>query len=734
MITIGLAAYSGIESYMLGMQKTADTFYEENNLEDLVVMGTSFSDDDLAKIQKLNNVKKSERKLVINANSNNDKQLLLSAVESNNIAKFHVYEGEKFDNRDGVWLDNYYAKENNLKVGDKILIKTDKFTTHQKIRALINTPDHLYDTRDASELVPDRKEFGFAYISSTILPAKIFNTIMVDVKDPETKSKTKEQILKEIQSASAVVNIEDTESYMRYQGEIDEGKTYVGVFSGIFLFIALLSVVTTMTRVIKKERTQIGTLKALGFSNLKILFHYIGYGFIIAVIAGFAGIWLGATLIGNLFMKIEMELFEIPPGKPVIDPSTWLVYAVVIFVVILISYLVGRKILRENPAETLKSEPVKIKREALNFSTKGFINKFGFITKWNLRDISRNKMRSIMGVAGIMGCTMMTVCAFGMLDSMNYFVDLQFSKLYNFEYKMTIADDVSEKRIKELIDRYSDKTSKSLAIEIKNGNTLDANNILVTDAGKLVKFINDKDEEIKELKENGVYLTRKLAEKYDLKVGDKISWRILGNNQYYNSEIIGLNKDPQNQNITMTRTYLKNLDIPYRPDTIYTNEKLKTKEISGISAIASCEDLRSGMSEMISRVKMLVVLIILIAVVLGTVIIYNLGILSYIEKQHQFATLKVLGFPNSKIRKIFIRQNNWIACVSIFLGLPLGFLMTDFLFTMSLEETYDFNAHINLRTYIIAAVGTFIISWLVSLLLAKKIAKIDMVSSLKADE
>ena len=137
---------------------------------------------------------------------------------------------------------------------------------------------------------------------------------------------------------------------------------------------------------------------------------------------------------------------------------------------------------------------------------------------------------------------------------------------------------------------------------------------------------------------------------------------------------------------------------------------------------------------MLQTMKTMITLIIVIAVILGVVIIYNLGILSYTEKQYQFATLKVLGFKNKQIEKIFIKQNNIIAIISIILGLPAGFYLTDWLFKTAIEESYDFGAHINIETYVISAIGTFLISYLVSKLLAKKIKKIDMVTSLKGNE
>ena len=185
----------------------------------------------------------------------------------------------------------------------------------------------------------------------------------------------------------------------------------------------------------------------------------------------------------------------------------------------------------------------------------------------------------------------------------------------------------------------------------------------------------------------------------------------------------------------MTKKYLETLGITYKPDSLYTNYNLKgIKEIDNVDSIQDIESLKEGMEGMLSMMKTMLILIIVVAVLLGSIIIYNLGILSYSEKQYQFSTLKVLGFKNEQIRSIFTKQNNWIAIISIIIGLPLGFYLTDWLFQTAIEEHYDFAAHINLKTYIIAGLGTYLVSYLVSRFLSRKIKNIDMVESLKANE
>ena len=561
-----------------------------------------------------------------------------------------------------------------------------------------------------------------------------YNSIMVDV-DGNTREYVKNEIEDKIDNALAIINIEDTLSYVTYQGEIDEGKTYVGVFSGLFLFIALLSVITTMTRIIKKERVEIGTLKALGFSNNKVLLHYIGYGFWISIIASIVGLILGYFFIGKVFINLEMEFFEIPNGKPVMNISSYLVALFTIFIVAFITYITGRNILKENPAETLRNKIPSIKGNAINITKKGIFKKIKFESIWNIRDILRNKMRTFMGICGVVGCSMLIVCALGMLDSMNFFVDLQFSTLYNFDYKLNIKENITNDELEDLYKVYGKNTSKTLGIEIKNNDIRESNNIFVTDASNYVRFVNRNNKIIDKPSDDGVYVTYKLAETKGYKINDTITWHIYGDDNYYTSKIIGFNKDPQNQNITMTRIYLESLGLEYIPDALYTNNDLSNvKEIKNIETIQNIDNLKEGMTGMLSMMKTMLVLIIGIAVLLGAIIIYNLGILSYTEKQYQFATLKVLGFKDSQIKNIFVKQNNWIAIISIIIGLPLGYYLTDWLFKTAIEEHYDFGASITIKTYIISAIGTFVVSYLVSKFLSRKIKNIDMVSSLKGNE
>ena len=767
MIMVGIMVYTTMLSYSGAMQKSGDKYYKENNLFDLEAFGENFTKEDLDNIKKIDNVKDAERKLTVKG-INGDDTLEINFIESNNIAKFYVYDGVEFDiNKKGVWVDSEYAKNNNIKVGDYIQVKYESLDLKEEVVGLINTPDHVYTLKDSSALMPDRNTFGYVYLSvneiteeyvkelvmkemtikdknvfDVIVPNfdyknyYIFNEIMIDLDKTNDKAITKSvnDIEDNIKNVLAITKREDNSSVAFYQGEIDEGRDYVGIFSGLFIFIALLSVITTMTRVVKKQRIQIGTLKALGFNNFKILVHYIGYGFWITLFGIIAGILIGNYGFTKIVLNMQMSYFEIPEVISYVDSSTYIISIILLLLVSIITLLTGRNILKKNAAETLRNEIPQVKSRTINITKKGIFKKLSFESIWNIRDILRNKTRSIMGIVGIAGCSMLIVVSMGMLDSFNDFIDMQFTKLYNFDYKLTLSKNITDEEYNSLIAKYN-KSSSSLGIEIKQKDKRITTTVNVIDSGNYIRYINEDDESIKLDSNEGVYLTRLLAEKNNLKVGDKIKWHIFGNDTYYESTIIGLNKDPQIQNMTMTRKYYESLDLDYKADYLYTNDDLsETKSIDGVEFIQGNESLKENLGDMMSMVTDLIVIIIFLALVLGAIIIYNMGALSFGEKEYQFATLKVLGFNDKKIKKIFIKQNIWISIIAAILGMPCGYYVTDYVFKMVADRDYDFGATITINTYIICFVVTVLTSYLVSLLIARKIKKIDMVSSLKGNE
>ena len=740
MVFLGVFVFAGVHAYMDGMKISGDKYYESNNLQDIWLSGENFTDEDLKNVKEISNVKNAERILNIRTELENYKDVSLDTnfIETNEISKMYIVDGEEFSkDKKGVWLDSYLAKNLDLKVGDEITFKYKDYEMKEKILGLITVPDHIYSVKDESTIFPTHKDFGFIYLSVNEFPIQdymIYNQIIVDVDDTDKIDETKRNIENNIKSAIAVTDRNASSSYQSYNSEIEEGETYSKVFTFLFLFIAILSVVTTMNRFVKKQRTQIGTLKALGFKNRKIIKHYVSYGFYVSLLASILGLILGKYVLGAFFLNMEAQYFEIPVYNTILISSVYILALIVVVLITIVTYLSCRGILKESAVDALRTEIPKVKNTKFDLTTKGIFKKSSISTRWNLRDIGRNKSRSIMAVVGIIGCTMLLVCAFGMLDTMNSYLDWEFNKISNFEYKLSLSNNYTNEQLEKLTDKYGNSTSETLGIEIKNGDKKEANTLVVNDAKDYLKYTNHN-REYMDLKDDGIYITEKLSKKYNLNIGDTISWHIFGDNTWYTCKIVGLNRDPQNQNLNMTRKYYETLGLTYRADSLYTNENLsETKSLDGVDIIQSKANLQEGMESMLDTMKTMITILIVVSAILGFVIIYNLGILSFTEKQYQFATLKVLGFKNQQIKKIFIKQNLWLSIIGIVLGLPLGFIMVDYIFKSALGENYDFSASIKPLSYLLAAGGSLIVAIFVNKVLSRKVKTIDMVTSLKGNE
>ena len=754
MVLLSVMVFSGVHAYMDGMRISAENIYDEYNLADMWLISEGFSEKDLKTVLSDENVQAANRVLTVQTapDGMDDATLELNVIEDNDVCRMYVFEGEAFDpdSTDGMWLDKEFAAARNLKIGDSVTVSYELYSITAKISGFVETPDHAYSIKDSTEIFPDHNTFGYAYVSAAALPSLLksfvpFPTVIVDLKDPELFNETKIRLQEALPKILAVTGRSELASYAGYQSEVEEGETYSFVFTALFLFIAILSVITTMHRFIRKERTQIGVLKALGFRRGRIVRHYISYNLVLSIVAAAAGIVAGALVIGRFFLNMEMEYFEMPEAGIVLLPIVYVVAALCVAVIVFVTWLSCRKILNEPASQALRTEVPNVRNTNFSLTTKGIFRKLSTVTKWNLRDIGRNKGRSIAGVVGVMGCTMLVITALGMFDTIQRYLDWQFNVLNRYESYVVVSDNCTDEQLDKLLDIYGNETSRTLAMEVKAGaadaeeqkkdsSASTTQTMLVADAPDSLQITGHRWEPV-EMSDDGVYITEKLSKMLGLKAGDEFSWHVYGEDSWYTSTITGTFRDPQNQRFACTRGYIESIGKEYRPDTIYSMDELdRTSVPEGAEVIQTKSGLEAGVRSMLSRMTSVIYLFIAFAALLAVVILYNLGILSYSEKQYQFATLRVLGYRTGALRKIFNQQGRILAIISVVLGLPAGYWMVAYIFEAALGDNYDFPAYIRPVTYIIAGIGIFAVSVLVNDIMSRKIRRIDMVSSLKANE
>ena len=788
MVLLGTAACSGIDGYIQGMQSAVDRFYEEGKLQDLNIRGV-LSEEDLKKVSEFDGVQKAEGKLVakgqvlnilkaknepseqsqttVNTGTNNSNQktetqkndgqnkeyedykLELNLLHSNEIAKFTVEQGEGFAaSSDKIWIDAYFAKKNQLKVNDEIVFKYLDKTFKKSIAGIVYIPDHVYVSKSSSEILPDNLKYAYAFMDYQKLMSEInqpglsnvktvYSQIMVKVKDIERTDNVKTEFQDYFKKRAVVTKMREEPSVKVLQGEIDENSSIIGIFTGFFILISILSVATTMTRLISRDRTKIGTLKALGFSNAKIFWHYISYGVYLSVLGGLAGIIVGPLMISKFFMSNAMRFFEVPNCNPVLTTMSIIVYICLTISIAITCYLATRHIIRQNTTEILRPEQPKINSRKMRFTTSGNFAKLSFTSRWNLRDMLRNRGRMITTVVGISGAIALVVMAFGVYTSMNNFIETEINMINNFENTaMVDADKTEAADMKKIADTFTNNSEqKYIELVDKDNQSFLTTNLFIDNSGGAIKFL-DEQRETTELDNTGVNISRKVATEHGLRIGDTIRWRNVGDAKIYEAKITKLIVKQQTQNLTITKDFYESMGEKYTPTTFYLsdNDLAKKEELTKYLNIQSKAVMTDNLKQMLKTILNTLAVLLSLAVFLGIVVFYNMGILSFCEQEIQFATMKVIGFSSAKLSKIFTWQNIFITILSGLIGLPLGLIFTNYIYQVSVDDAYDIQTFIPWTVLVLSMLGTLIFSVVLSRFLAVKIHRIDMVKALKTGE
>lgn len=788
MVLLGTAACSGIDGYIQGMQSAVDRFYEDGRLQDLNIRG-ALSEEDLKKVSEFDGVQKAEGKLVAKGqvlnilkaknepseqnqtttntetkNSNQetetqkideqnkeyeDYKLELNLLRSNEIARFTVEQGEGFTvSSDKIWIDAYFAKKNQLKVNDEIVFKYLGKTFKKSIAGIVYIPDHAYVSKSSSEILPDNLKYAYAFMDYQKLISEInhpglsnvktvYSQIMVKVKDVERTDNVKSEFQDYFKKRAVVTKMREEPSVKVLQGEIDENSSIIGIFTGFFILISILSVATTMTRLISRDRTKIGTLKALGFSNTKIFWHYISYGVYLSVLGGLAGIIVGPLMISKFFMSITMRFFEVPNCNPVLTTMSIIVYICLTISIAITCYLATRHIIKQNTTEILRPEQPKINSRKMRFTTSGNFAKLSFTSRWNLRDMLRNRGRMITTVVGISGAIALVVMAFGVYTSMNNFIEIEINKINNFEYTAMVDTDKTDTTdMKKMTDAFTNNSEqKYIELVDKNNQSFLTTNLFIDNSGGAIKFLNEQ-RETTELDNTGVNISRKVATEHGLKIGDIVRWRDVGDTKLYEAKITKLIVKQQTQNLTITKDFYEKIGGKYTPTTFYlsNNDLAKKGELTKNLNIQSKAVVTDNLNQMLKTILNTLAVLLSLAIFLGIVVFYNMGVLSFCEQEIQFATMKVIGFSSAKLLKIFTWQNIFITILSGLIGLPLGLILTNYIYQVSVDDAYDIQTFIPWTVLVLSMLGTLIFSVVLSRFLAVKIHRIDMVKALKTGE
>lgn len=737
MIAIGTGIFVGFNMEWYSIEGNTSSFFEKTGYADFrIISEKGYSAADLKKISDIDGVDNAGRYVSIAADikERKDDAVALTVTTNEKVSGVLITDGEKYDAKstDGIWLSDKYAEANDLKIGDSITLAYKGIEMKGVIKGLVKAGEQLICVRDSSQLMPDYNTFGFAYISPVMYEKTIGKDYypQINVVSSMSKKDFTEKADDALGNTAMILAKDESASYSNAHGEVEEGQTMGSILPTLFLLIAVLTMVTTMHRLTVKEKTQIGTLKALGFKNKRILRHYTSYAFMIGIIGTAIGVGLGFFIAWYIMNPDGMmgTYFDMPEWKLYIPSFCYYILAAIIVVLTLIGFLSVRKMLKGTAADALRPYSPKKMKPMIIERTKLF-HKLSFGTRWNLRDIVRHKSRSAMSLLGIVGCTLLIMASFGMRDTMNSFLDTYYDGAMKCSSRIYFAENATNEQKNRLDEKYDADLSASVSVQAEEKTvSVDVYKI----EHELIAFPGDDMDYVK-LPDDGALICERLADQFDVKEGDELTFSPFGTDNEYTVKISKIMRSVS-ESIAISSDYAKEIKLPFAFDSAYT--KTQKSDISAdtcIKSIQSKQMIMDSFETFIDIFNTMIIILVLGALVLGIVVLYNLGVMSYTERYREMATLKVVGFKDKKIGQLLISQNLWLSVFGVILGIPAGIGALDYLLK-ALAGEYEMKMQVSVLSVAISIALTVGMSLLVSLMVSRKNKKIDMVEALKGAE
>ncbi len=729
MAFLGILVFTGIYVDSVSLETSANDYYNETNMADGWIYSEYLVDEFLEQVYLLGPTTEMERQLVVDSQArlDNSPDVTLHFIENNTISKFYLIEGKKLDINDsqGVWLDKSFADARNLSVGDEITFESNGTEITKRIRGLGYSPEYTFDV-PIGATQPNYTAKGFAYLSHKAFPSQNIPYNVLNVKfdgNPDTFSKLLDYRLNGYYTL--FLKKSEQHSVDVISETIAQQKSLSFVFPLIFVFISMLMLLTTMKRIISNQRTQIGILKANGFNNKRIMWHYLLSGFLLVVLGSVIGAVLGPIIFRALSAPSRFRVLKFPFWH--VGGYDFSVISIIIMgaLALIVSYYSIKHIIEEPPSSIIR--PKAPKSSSLSYVEKlKFWRRLPFDFRWNFRSIKRNKFRALMTIVGVLGCTVLLITGFGLYESLNESRDWYFDDVIHYESKLILEDNTDLSQVNAIACEVNGVPVMESSIEILNKKP-EFVSLLVYNQTDMITFTDDNHQKV-DIADDEVSISKKLAEKLDIHVGDVIDCNSIGENKNVKIRIDRIHSSPFSQGLVMSPDKWESLGLEYSPTYIVTSQHVN--ESHGVKSVVHLDNLIGGWDRMEEAPMLIIYAMVSFAVVLVLVILYNLNVMSFSESERDIATLKVLGFRSSYLTRVLSAESAYFIVIGFLAGIPVGYQLL-LLMIYSFGDTIYMRPSISMLNMAITIIIIISVSVVTGLYFLGKIRKLNMADSLK---
>lgn len=780
---LALCLFCGLTSNAYLVSDRVDIVFENSNYPDIFVTTTSISQDDVEAMEEIDGVESVETRIYAPMNISSQVVYMIGADADSELSVPYMISGTR-----GIVVTNELAEDQNLRIGSTFtmtiassfledfdefkpifdlavlkggtnIFREDSIPIDFAVTGICYHPEGMGNANMSGSLVYCDMEylvqtvydtiasnysmtalnyyFGLCGIDledvvASIVPS-LKNQALIDSSAPEaTIASVREYFAS---SSSTLISAQlgtDTSGYREIEQEVKQSMQLTYVFPVIFFLVSVLVILTTISQLIIKQRSQIGTFKAIGVPRWRIYVHYCAYGAITTAFGALLGFIVGPLFIPRV-LNIKYDILWDLPSASVrfFHPASIIVCIVMILAAALCSFLISWSVIKEKPVDTLRPKKQKTKTKQSN--PKSLFSKLPLELKMALRNIRMNIGKTAMVIIGMLGCCGLLVCGFGIMDTIDYDIDLDFNQTLVFDLvavpsstSNTLKYEISNVDGVERVESLSTQTA-TVSGEYSEDVTL----YLVEDNSVMFNIPTGVD--------GGVSMSSVTAENLGIEVGDTFTMAVNGityertlTYTYQTSTLNGvveLSSDFTRGTFSTTM-YMVNLadgaDADRVADAIDTLED--------VYGVKTHDWMMSYANNLVETISLMTTVVEVFAILLSLVVVYNLTSLNITSRHREIATMKVLGFRYWEITKTLTYEMMIDVVIGSLLGLLAGWPMTYLVMITNTTSLFNFIFHINWWTYLMSFAIAVVAALITSLLLCLKTKTINMSESLKSVE
>nr|WP_312579967.1 FtsX-like permease family protein [Sedimentibacter sp.] len=753
-IITGIFVFTAVSNSALNLKDSLRGYYQETNFADIFVTAMGLPEKLENSLVGQADIKEAEARLVFDTSfiTDDDEEKVNVRVVSankneNKINKLFIKSGKRELSEKDIIIIEQFAVARDIHIGDQVKIQINGKQYKFNVSAIASSSEYAYIMENEQTLLPDPENFGIVYIEEDYLRQIYgykgnYNELLIKLNNEDNLTQTKDFLEDELEQygVKRVIKKDEQLSNSMLSQEIDGLEMMSQSVPFVFLIFAGIMLSSMLSRIVKKDRTSIGILKALGYKNSEIISHYLKYAASVGIVGGLLGSIIGSALSGAM-TNYYLVFFNIPTLTIKVYYNRIIVSVILSCIFCIISGYWGVKgITKVNPSESMKPESPKKGKRILIENMKFIWNHVSFSWKMVLRSIFREKKKfAFIGAAVAITCGMM-IMTIWMIDVIDAMFNKQYTEFMKMQYNISFTG-FQDENIKKEVAKYINSTDMEgrieLPFEIENGKNSKIVNVIGLEKDTAFYGFQDMNGNWLKVPDDGILISSNLADNLHAEEGDEILLKnFIPNKDDSYVTVRGVIKQSLGINGYMNINYLNDKFLDREIiNGIYLNStdnvQDKLKDIKNISSIQSQADMRSAFEEFTTITAVSMGFMVIFSGLLGFIIVYSMTLMSINERTLEFSSLRVMGFSKQEIFYMLIRENMIMSFIGIIMGIPLGLWLVDYMGKSFTTDVYTMNEPVRAGSVVISIILTIVFLTLAQFMTYAKIHRLDFMQALK---